>query len=80
MANIENIAPDEIYKEEISKLMFENASQIVMKTGVFYRLRELDEILEKEVREVEKYVKDTGDMDEAGGTERTYCSKVGLYT
>jgi hypothetical protein len=50
------ITPDEIYKEEISKMMFENASQILIKCCEFYRLRELDEILENEVREVEKYI------------------------
>lgn len=50
------ITPDEIYKEEISKMMFENASQILIKGCEFYRLRNLDEILGNEVREVEKYV------------------------
>ncbi|MBU4373997.1 MAG: HEPN domain-containing protein [Candidatus Methanoperedenaceae archaeon] len=50
------ITPDEIYKKEISGIMFENARQLLIKSCDFYRLRELDGILENEVREVEEYV------------------------
>jgi len=50
------ITPDEIYKEEISGMMLENAMQQLIKCCVFYRLREMDEILENEVKGVEEYV------------------------
>lgn len=50
------ITPDEIYKKDIAALMLENAMQMLIKSCVFYRQRELDEMLDSKIREVEDYV------------------------
>jgi len=50
------ITPDEIYTNDIAAVMIKNTFQLLIKCCAFYRLREMDGILEVKILEIEEYV------------------------